>query len=153
MPATTRKRGSFALSWNLSGARGLMRCEQPYPRARRSQLSNSSVASFFNELRQSKGSFTGGIDNSLCDDQLFPDDGDGWGPCKDEDEFTQALVNAWSTNYPDDPFIRLVCQIQLSVMEDHGKHMTHNDFAPGNILVEGSRVVAILDWQQSGFYP
>ena len=108
---------------------------------------------YFDELRKIKGIFIGGIDGSDCDDQLFPDDVDGWGPYKDESEFNMALVNVWSANYPDDPFIQLLCQMHSAIMKDHEIVFTHNDFAPRNILVEGSKVVAVLDWQRSGFYP
>lgn len=30
---------------------------------------------------------------------------------------------------------------------------THADLNPGNILVRGDKVVAIIDWQLSGWYP
>lgn len=108
---------------------------------------------YFDQLRQIKGSFIGGIDGSGCDEQLFPDDSSFWGPYKDEGEFNQALVGAWSANYADDPFIRLLSQMQASIMKDHDIVMTHNDFAPRNILFDGLKVVAIVDWQRSGFYP
>lgn len=38
-------------------------------------------------------------------------------------------------------------------MQGHEFVMTHNDFAPRNILVRGSQVVAILDWEFSGYFP
>lgn len=38
-------------------------------------------------------------------------------------------------------------------MNGHEIVMTHNDFDPRNILVQGSQVVALLDWELSGFYP
>lgn len=31
--------------------------------------------------------------------------------------------------------------------------MSHGDISPRNILVRGTKVVAILDWEMSGFYP
>ncbi|KAJ4319273.1 hypothetical protein N0V84_006464 [Fusarium piperis] len=106
----------------------------------------------FNELRQIKGSFIGSVDGSACDDQFFSDDLGAYGPYKDEAEFNQGLVKAWSTGR-DDPFTILLCKLQLEVMKDHEIVMTHNDFAPRNIIVRGSTVVAILDWEFSGFYP
>ncbi|PHH53866.1 hypothetical protein CFIMG_002605RAa2 [Ceratocystis fimbriata CBS 114723] len=86
---------------------------------------------YFVELRQIKGSFIGG----------------------DEAEFNKALVKAWSTNRENDPFTRLLCKIQVEVMSGHEIVMTHNDFDPRNILVRGSDVVAVLDWEFSGFFP
>jgi len=31
--------------------------------------------------------------------------------------------------------------------------LTHNDLAPRNILLRDAKVVAIVDWELSGFYP
>ncbi|KND87311.1 hypothetical protein TOPH_08021 [Tolypocladium ophioglossoides CBS 100239] len=41
----------------------------------------------------------------------------------------------------------------VEVMHGHEFVMTHNDLDPRNILVKGSQVVALLDWEYSGFYP
>ncbi len=51
------------------------------------------------------------------------------------------------------PLCDCSARIQLGVMQGHEIVMTHNDFAPSNIIVQGSKVVAILDWEFSGFYP
>lgn len=39
------------------------------------------------------------------------------------------------------------------VMKHHSIVLTHNGFDPRNILVQGAKVVAILDWEFLGFYP
>ncbi|RAH70030.1 uncharacterized protein BO66DRAFT_438735 [Aspergillus aculeatinus CBS 121060] len=48
------------------------------------------------------------------------------------------------------------------VLQHYAKHVltdnheivfTHGDFAPRNILVEGDRVTAVLDWEDAGWYP
>jgi tRNA A-37 threonylcarbamoyl transferase component Bud32 len=107
---------------------------------------------YFQELRQIKGKFIGSVDGSACDDQYFSDDLGGYGPYKDEPGFNQGLVKAWTKNR-NDPYTLLLAKILVNVMEGHEIVMTHNDFAPHNILVRGSKVVAILDWEFSGFYP
>jgi aminoglycoside phosphotransferase (APT) family kinase protein len=38
-------------------------------------------------------------------------------------------------------------------MDDHEIVFTHSDLAPWNILVDGGRVTAILDWEYAGWYP
>ncbi|KAH7886513.1 hypothetical protein F5I97DRAFT_1808227 [Phlebopus sp. FC_14] len=32
-------------------------------------------------------------------------------------------------------------------------YLTHGDLLPHNILVEGSKITAIIDWETAGFYP
>ncbi|KAF9234081.1 hypothetical protein BU15DRAFT_53061, partial [Melanogaster broomeanus] len=32
-------------------------------------------------------------------------------------------------------------------------YLTHGDLLPRNILVDGSRITAIIDWETAGFYP
>jgi hypothetical protein len=38
-------------------------------------------------------------------------------------------------------------------MDNHKIVFTHADFSPRNILIEGGRVTAILDWEYAGWYP
>lgn len=47
----------------------------------------------------------------------------------------------------------MTCDIFLECMRGHEIVFTHKDFAPRNILVQGPKVVAILDWELSGYYP
>lgn len=32
-------------------------------------------------------------------------------------------------------------------------HLTHGDLLPQNILVEGSTITGIIDWETAGYYP
>ena len=32
-------------------------------------------------------------------------------------------------------------------------YLTHGDLLPHNILVDGSKITAILDWETAGYYP
>ena len=36
---------------------------------------------------------------------------------------------------------------------DHRIVFTHGDLAPRNILVKGGEVVALIDWEESGWFP
>ena len=111
------------------------------------------LRSYFDELRQIKGSFIGAVYGSACDDQFFSDDLWAYGPYKDEVEFNQGLVKAWTKYKADDPYTLLLVNILLNGMQGHGIVLTHGDFAARNILVRGSEVVGILDWDFAGFYP
>ncbi|KAH7329279.1 phosphotransferase enzyme family protein [Stachybotrys elegans] len=108
---------------------------------------------YFDELRQIKGSYIGSVDGSACDDQYFSDNIGGYGPYQSEADFNQGLITAWSKGREDDPFTQLLCRIQVQCMKGHSIVMTHNDFAPRNIMVRGTQVVAVLDWEFAGFYP
>ena len=41
----------------------------------------------------------------------------------------------------------------IKAMPSHKIVLTHNDLSPRNILVRDGKVVAIVDWELSGFYP
>jgi hypothetical protein len=43
--------------------------------------------------------------------------------------------------------------VQKNLTKTFNNIFTHADFAPRNILINGGHVVAIVDWEQSGFYP
>ncbi|KAK3302744.1 phosphotransferase enzyme family protein [Chaetomium strumarium] len=112
---------------------------------------------YFRELRQIKGDFIGSVDGSACDDQFLENAPESSrGPFKTEAEFNQALANVWLSGeggHEEDPFRRLLVKILFEVGRGHEIVLTHNDFAARNILVRGSTVVAILDWEFAGFYP
>lgn len=50
-------------------------------------------------------------------------------------------------------WVEFTCDIFREVMSGHEIVMTHNDLDPRNILVRGSTVVVLLDWELSGYYP
>ncbi|XXH00871.1 hypothetical protein Hte_007222 [Hypoxylon texense] len=106
----------------------------------------------FTELRKISGSFIGSVDGSACDDVYFEDKPGVYGPYSDEDAFNRGIIQAWTTGH-DDPWILNLCEMFRTTMKGHKIVMTHNDYYPRNILVRGSEVVAVLDWERSGFYP
>lgn len=112
----------------------------------------SLLRGYMDELRCIKGTFIGSVDGSPCNDQYFDSTPDGYGPFADEEEFNRGIVAALKEAVPED-WSSFTCDMWLEVMKGHEVVMTHNDLDPRNILVRGSEVVALLDWELSGYYP
>ncbi|KJR83219.1 uncharacterized protein SPSK_04516 [Sporothrix schenckii 1099-18] len=112
-----------------------------------------SPRGYLTELRQIKGAFIGTVDGSGCSDSIFSMNEVDEGPYANKAAFNDALAKAWSAEDEGNPVTRLLCRIQHAFMHDHGIVLTHNDLCPRNILVRGATVVAILDWEFSGFFP
>ena len=71
------------------------------------------------------------------------------GPFDSEKQFNEFILGDIVKSAPD----LLRHYAKFALMEDHEIVFTHADFAPRNILVEGGRVTAILDWEYAGWYP
>lgn len=112
----------------------------------------AQLRGYMGELREIKSDFIGSIDGTWCNDHYFDDDPEGYGPFPNEAEFKQGIVKALKTARPED-WVGFTCDIFLEVMKGHEIVLTHNDLDPRNILVRGSEVVALLDWELSGYYP
>ncbi|KAF2017930.1 phosphotransferase enzyme family protein-like protein [Aaosphaeria arxii CBS 175.79] len=106
---------------------------------------------YVSQLRQIKGSFIGSTDGTACEDQLFTDILGGYGPYENEKAFNQGIVTAFR-NTSQGGWIDLVCDMVLS-LKDHEIILTHGDLSPRNIIVQGSKVKAVLDWEMTGYYP
>jgi len=105
----------------------------------------------FSQLRKLKGSFIGAVDGTACEDQLFEEDVGAYGPYQDEHAFNEGIVTALKSTLTSG-WVDTVCDM-VRTLKDHEIVMTHGDLSPRNILVQGSKVVAILDWEMSGYYP
>ncbi|CBX96513.1 hypothetical protein IAQ61_005619 [Plenodomus lingam] len=105
----------------------------------------------FSELRHLKGSFIGSIDGTACEDPIFEEDLGAYGPYNDEAAFNEGIVTALE-NTLSSGWVSTVCDMVCS-LKDHEIVMTHGDFSPRNILVQGTKVVAVLDWEMAGYYP
>lgn len=71
------------------------------------------------------------------------------GPFPNEAAFNDRLIKASELFLGDD----ILSDIRPRMREDHRIVFTHGDLAPRNIMVRGHRIVAILDWEESGWYP
>ena len=43
--------------------------------------------------------------------------------------------------------------IRAALRDDHGIVFTHGDLMPRNVLVRGTAVAALLDWDAAGWFP
>ncbi|KAJ3984097.1 kinase-like protein [Lentinula detonsa] len=71
------------------------------------------------------------------------------GPFPNESAFNDHLILA-AEPYMDETTLPA---IRARMRDDHRICFTHGDLAPRNIFVEGDTVTAIIDWEESGWYP
>ncbi|KAL2816967.1 kinase-like domain-containing protein [Aspergillus granulosus] len=103
--------------------------------------------SYINQLRNLKGDYIGAIDRGKAIiGQLASIEG---GPFDSEQQFNEFILGDIVKSAPD----LLRHYAKFTLMDNHEIVFTHADFAPRNILVEGGRVTAILDWEYAGWYP
>lgn len=106
---------------------------------------------YYDQLCAIKGDFIGSLDGTYCEDQIFSNNRGAFGPFKTENEFREGCIAAmyrcrrdnWSETVAE--FIRALPPSEIV--------LTHNDLHPRNIIVHDGKVVAIIDWELSGFYP
>ncbi|KAG6849897.1 hypothetical protein H0H93_003911 [Arthromyces matolae] len=74
---------------------------------------------------------------------------DSFGPYSSESQFNDRVIQAA------DMFVDrgLYEPIRKRMREDHCIVFTHGDFTPRNIIMEGDTVAAIVDWEESGWFP
>lgn len=69
-------------------------------------------------------------------------------------EFNDAFLSLGNglPHYPDGEYFQL---IRSSLPDDCGIRLTHTDLAASNIIISptSAKVVGIIDWQESGWYP
>ncbi|KIY51696.1 kinase-like protein [Fistulina hepatica ATCC 64428] len=72
-----------------------------------------------------------------------------FGPYSSESEFNDRLIEAA------DPFMDrgLSEPVREQMRNDHRIVFTHGDLTPRNILIRGDTVMAIVDWEESGWLP
>ncbi|KAG8414378.1 hypothetical protein J3459_014802 [Metarhizium acridum] len=75
---------------------------------------------------------------------------EGYGLYQTEQEFNEDMVKAMKDSKSG--FARWRCSVWLSIMKDDDIALAHSDFDPRNILVQGDKVTAILNWEMSGYY-
>ncbi|KAF1996124.1 phosphotransferase enzyme family protein-like protein [Amniculicola lignicola CBS 123094] len=111
----------------------------------------AQLRGFLSQLREMKGSLIGSVDGTACEDQLFSDEPGAYGPYQDEAAFNEGIVAALK-NTQTSGWVDTVSNMVLA-LKGHEIVMTHGDLCPRNVLVQGTRVTAILDWEMAGYYP
>ena len=71
------------------------------------------------------------------------------GPFPSEDVFDDFLIDV-ADRWIDK---RLTVDTRRKMRNDNRIVFTHGDLAPRNILVKGGKVVALIDWEESGWMP
>ncbi|RMZ67762.1 kinase-like domain [Pyrenophora seminiperda CCB06] len=107
---------------------------------------------FLSQLRKIKGTFIGSVDGTACEDQLFTDEIGAYGPYENEHAFNQGIATALQRSQQG-AWVDMVSNMVLKSLHGHAVVMTHGDFCPRNIIVQGTKVVSVLDWELSGYYP
>ncbi|KAJ5143212.1 uncharacterized protein N7515_001999 [Penicillium bovifimosum] len=107
----------------------------------------SELHSYINQLRDLKGDYIGAVDRGpAIIGQIASIEG---GPFDTEQQFNEFILGDIVKSAPE----ILRHHAKFALMDGHEIVFTHSDFAPRNILVEGGRVTAILDWEYAGWYP
>ena len=107
---------------------------------------------YWEQLRSIEGSFIGCIDRTRCEDQFFNrDEPDASGPFNAEAEFREGIKAALRSRAANS-WTEMITKF-VDAIPPAGIVLTHNDFAPRNILIRDAKVVAIIDWELAGFYP
>lgn len=108
---------------------------------------SAQLRDYLNQLRAIKGSYIGGFNKSpAVDSRHFSYEG---GPFESEAEWNDFLLEDLLTACP--AAVRSMVYSQLRT--DHEIVFTHGDLGAMNILVNGGRIVALIDWERAGFYP
>jgi aminoglycoside phosphotransferase (APT) family kinase protein len=107
----------------------------------------AQVNSMLVQLRSLRGRYIGAVNNDKAiDSRRYDLEG---GPFETEAQFNEFLL---SDAYPQVPkcFLKMA---ERSLLTNHAIVFTHGDLAPRNILVREGKVVAVLDWENAGWYP
>ncbi|KIY46410.1 kinase-like protein [Fistulina hepatica ATCC 64428] len=72
------------------------------------------------------------------------------GPFPSEGSFNDFLIQE-ASSFVWRPEERAIIRSQLR--HDHRIVFTHGDLTPRNILVQGGKVVAVIDWEDAGWFP
>ncbi|KAI3325029.1 kinase-like domain-containing protein [Xylariaceae sp. AK1471] len=113
----------------------------------------AQLRGYLEELRQVKGEFIGSVDRSVCNDQLFANRENEYGPYEDEDEFRAGMAKSLRACDANPAFTEVVIGFVEAMPKHDSIVLTHGDLVPRNVLVKEGNVVGIVDWEMAGFYP
>ena len=112
----------------------------------------TDLRGYVSQLRQLKGTYIGKVDGTGCEDPMFDNfDMISYGPYKNEAEFNNAIVD-WIMGRPWKVHCEMISDM-VHCLKNHEIVMTHADLVSRNIIVKDAKIAAILDWEQSGFFP
>jgi aminoglycoside phosphotransferase len=107
----------------------------------------TQLRGYVDQLRSIEGTYIGSVNNYPLNDVLFG----MCGPFSSEMEYNKFVVETAKCNTKGYRYD--VVENMLKGFTDHKIVFTHADLAPRNIIVKDKQVVAIVDWEFSGFYP
>lgn len=129
------------------------------------------LCDYVRQMRDIKGDFIGGLDESPCRDGMF-EGGFGnyraysYGPYGSEQSFNEGMVQALHDRLPPDLRSREGKDPESSfwasehylyqtvrALQGHEIVFTHGDLSPRNIIVRADGTVVLLDWGLAGFWP
>jgi len=66
-----------------------------------------------------------------------------------EEEFNQFIMTDLKPRFDGEYYHMLLSMAR----KDHKIILTHADFYPRNIMIQGNNVTGLIDWQYAGWYP
>ncbi|KAJ5563650.1 hypothetical protein N7535_008814, partial [Penicillium sp. DV-2018c] len=111
---------------------------------------SNQLATYVQEIRDMNSfDYIGSVENGPVTDHSLSTSPDK-GPFKSERDFNTALLNTYQKRAPK-RHIKSFLDGMLS--QSHEIVFTHGDLRPQNIMIKEGSVVAIIDWELSGWYP
>ncbi|PQE13547.1 kinase-like domain protein [Rutstroemia sp. NJR-2017a WRK4] len=107
----------------------------------------AQINSMLVQLRSLRGRYIGAVNNDKAiDSRRYDLEG---GPFETEAQFNEFLL---SDVYPQVPkcFLHMA---ERALLTNHAIVFAHGDLAPRNMIVRDGKVVAVLDWENAGWYP
>lgn len=104
---------------------------------------------YLTQLRSLRGSFIGSFDGGpAIDSRMFINEG---GPFRTVSEYIDFVLSDPPRNWPGSAPMHSIVRSQMRPHYD--VVFTHGDLKSTNILVKGSRIKPIIDWEYAGYYP
>ncbi|KAJ7449233.1 kinase-like domain-containing protein [Mycena latifolia] len=109
---------------------------------------------YIGQLRRLKPPHPGAVEaingTSCKDFRVRPDP---FGPFSSVAEFQTFLGRDWLMENKPAEYGQSIPALQRCVSRSYRTVFTHCDLAPRNILIKGTRIVGIVDWEMAGWYP
>lgn len=106
----------------------------------------NQLKEYIYEMREKTFSNICSINDNPCHELSISND--LFGPFREIEEFNNYRINKLII---DDEEIKRYINTNKNIKTDF--ILTHNDLGPYNIIVKDNNIVAILDWELSGYYP